>query len=94
MFAALELLVLVVLVLTLIADGTLDQAFDLPWIPLWLLALAGMLPGIGGLATRRLRVTSGGALATERVTALAVAPALVLVGVLALRAAVIFSAQF
>jgi formate-dependent nitrite reductase membrane component NrfD len=93
-FAALELLVLVVLVLTLISDGTLDEAFDLPWIPLWLLALAGMLPGIGGLAARRLRVTPGGALATERVTALAVAPALVLVGVLALRAAVIFSAQF
>jgi formate-dependent nitrite reductase membrane component NrfD len=93
LFAALELLLLVVLVLTLIADGTLDEAFDLPWIPLWLLALAGMLPGLG-LATRGLRVTSGGALATERVTALAVAPALVLVGVLALRAAVIFSAQF
>jgi polysulfide reductase chain C len=93
-FAALELLALVVLVLTLIAAGTLDEAFDLPWIPLWLLALAGMLPGVGGLAARRLRVTPGGALATERVTALAVAPALVLVGVLALRAAVIFSAQF
>jgi polysulfide reductase chain C len=94
LFAALELVVLVVLVLTLIADGTLDEAFDLPWIPLWLLALAGLLPGLGGIATRRLRVTPGGALATERVTALAVAPALVLVGVLALRAAVIFSAQF
>jgi formate-dependent nitrite reductase membrane component NrfD len=94
MFAALELLVLVVLVLTLIADGTLDDAFDLPWIPLWLVALAGMLPGIGGLATRRLRVMPGGAVATERVSTLAVAPALVLVGVLALRAAVIFSAQF
>ena len=94
LFAALELLLLVALVLTLIADGTLDEAFDLPWIPIWLLALVGMLPGLGGLATRRLRVTSGGALATERVAALTVAPALVLVGVLALRAAVIFSAQF
>jgi formate-dependent nitrite reductase membrane component NrfD len=94
LFSALELLLLVVLVLTLIGDGTLDEAFDLPWIPLWLLALAGMLPGIGGLATHRLSVTSGGALATERVAAVTVAPALVLVGVLALRAAVIFSAQF
>jgi formate-dependent nitrite reductase membrane component NrfD len=93
-FAALELLALVVLVLTLIAAGTVDEAFDLPWIPLWLVALAGMLPGVGGLAARRLRVTPGGALAAERVTALEVAPALVLVGVLALRAAVIFSAQF
>jgi formate-dependent nitrite reductase membrane component NrfD len=93
LFASLELLLLAVLVLTLIGDGTLDEAFDLPWIPLWLLALAGMLPGLRGLAASRLRVTPGGALAVERAQAWAVAPALVLVGVLALRAAVIFSAQ-
>jgi formate-dependent nitrite reductase membrane component NrfD len=93
LFAALELLLLAVLVLTLAAEGTLDEAFDLPWIPLWLLALAGMLPGLRGLATNRLRVTSGGAVAVERAQALAWEPALVLVGVLALRAAIIFSAQ-
>jgi formate-dependent nitrite reductase membrane component NrfD len=92
-FAVLELLLLALLVLTLIADGTLDEAFDLPWIPLWLLALAGMLPGLRGLAANRLRVTSGGAVAVERAQAWAWEPALVLVGVLALRAAVIFSAQ-
>ena len=93
LFAVLELLLLAVLVLTLIADGTLDEAFDLPWIPLWLLAFAGMLPGLRGLAASRLSVTPGGAVAVERAEAWAVAPALVLVGVLALRAAVIFSAQ-
>jgi len=93
LFAALELLLLLVLVLTLIDDGTLDEAFGLPWIPLWLLALAGMLPGLSGLAASRLRVTSGGTLVAERTAALVAAPALVLVGVLALRAAVIFSAQ-
>ena len=92
--AVLELVLLVVLVLTLIGDGTLDEAFDLPWIPLWLLALAGMLPGLRGFAENRLRVTSGGAVAVERTQALVWEPALVLVGVLALRAAVIFSAQF
>jgi formate-dependent nitrite reductase membrane component NrfD len=92
-FAGLELLLLAVLVLTLIDDGALDEAFDLPWIPLWLLALAGMLPGLRGLAASRMRVTAGGAVAVERAQASAVAPALVLVGVLALRAAVIFSAQ-
>jgi formate-dependent nitrite reductase membrane component NrfD len=93
LFAPLELLLLAVLVLTLIADGTLDEAFDLPWIPLWLLAVAGMLPGLRGLAASRLNVTPGGALTVERAQAWTVAPALVLVGVLALRAAVIFSAQ-
>jgi polysulfide reductase chain C len=93
LFALLELLLLLVLVLTLIGDGTLDEAFDLPWIPLWLLALAGMLPGLRGLAANRLRVTSGGAVAVERAQALAWEPVLVLVGVLALRAAIIFSAQ-
>jgi polysulfide reductase chain C len=93
LFAALELLLLAVLLLTLIDDGTLDEALDVPWVPLWLLALAGMLPGLGGLAASRLSVTHGGALAVERARAWAVAPALVLVGVLALRAAVIFSAQ-
>jgi hypothetical protein len=38
-------------------------------------------------------VTPGGAVAVERARVLAAAPALVLIGVLALRAAVIFSAQ-
>jgi formate-dependent nitrite reductase membrane component NrfD len=92
-FALLELLLLLVLVLTLIGDGALDETFDLPWIPLWLVALAGMLPGLRGLAANRLRVTSGGAVAVERAQALAWEPALVLIGVLALRAAIIFSAQ-
>ncbi len=93
LFAALELLLLLVLVLTLIDDGTLDEAFDLPWIPLWLLALAGMLPGLRGLAADRLRVTSGGAVAVAQAQVPVRAPALVRVGVLALRAAGIFSAQ-
>jgi formate-dependent nitrite reductase membrane component NrfD len=93
LFAGLELLLLAVLVLTLIGDGTLDEAFDLPWIPLWILALAGMLPGLSALAGRGLDVTAGGAAAVERAKAWTFTPALVLAGVLALRAAVIFSAQ-
>jgi formate-dependent nitrite reductase membrane component NrfD len=93
LFAALELLMLALLVLTLAADGALDEAFDLPWIPLWLLALAGMLPGLRGLAANRLNVTPGGAVTVGRAQAAAWEPALVLVGVLALRAAIIFSAQ-
>ncbi len=94
LFSALELALLAVVVLTLIGDGTLDEAFDLPWLPLWLLALVGMFPGLRGLAAHRLRVTGGGgAAAVGRANAWVVVPALVLVGVLALRAAVIFSAQ-
>jgi formate-dependent nitrite reductase membrane component NrfD len=93
LFTVLELLLVVVLVLTLIDDGTLDTAFGFPWLLLWLVALAGMLPGLRGLVAGRLRVTPGGAVAVDRVSAWAAAPALVLIGVLALRAAVIFSAQ-
>jgi formate-dependent nitrite reductase membrane component NrfD len=93
LFAGLELLLLAVLVLTLIGDGTLDEAFDAPWIPLWILAVAGMLPGLTALAGRGLDVTAGGAAAVERAKAWTFTPVLVLAGVLALRAAVIFSAQ-
>jgi polysulfide reductase chain C len=94
LFTLLELLFVVVLVLTLIDDGTLDEAFGWPWLLLWLVALAGTLPGLRGLVGDRLRVTPGGTVAMERTAAAwAAAPALVLVGVFALRAAVIFSAQ-
>jgi polysulfide reductase chain C len=93
LFAVLEVLLLVVFALTLIGDGTFDDAFGMPWLLLWLVALAGMLPGLRGLAGDRLRVTSGGAVAATRAAAWTVAPSLVLIGVLALRAAVIFSAQ-
>jgi formate-dependent nitrite reductase membrane component NrfD len=88
LFTVLELALVVVLVLTLIGDGTLDTAFAFPWLLLWLVALAGMLPGLRSLVVGGLRV--GGA--AEHAAAWAV-PAIVLAGVLALRAAVIFSAQ-
>ena len=82
-----------VFVLTLIPDGTLDDAFGFPWILLWLVALAGMLPGLRGLTAGGLRVTGGGAVTATRASAWALMPSLVLLGVLALRAAIIFSAQ-
>ncbi len=93
LFAALEVLLLIVFVVTLIDDAALDEAFAMPWLLLWLVAVAGMLHGISGLVTGRLRATAGGAVTADRVLVWAAAPALVLVGVLALRAAVIFSAQ-
>jgi formate-dependent nitrite reductase membrane component NrfD len=93
LFTALELALLVALLLTLIGDGTLDTALAFPWLLLWLVALAGMLPGLLGLAVRGLRATGGGGAVAGRAAAWAAVPALVLIGVLALRAAVIFSAQ-
>jgi formate-dependent nitrite reductase membrane component NrfD len=93
LFTVLELLLLIVVLLTLIDDGTLDTALSFPWLLLWLVALAGMLPALRDLAVRGLRVPAGEAVAVGRASAWAVAPSLVLIGVLALRAAVIFSAQ-
>jgi formate-dependent nitrite reductase membrane component NrfD len=94
LFTLLEFALLVLFALTLIAAGTLDDAFGFPWILLWLVAFAGLVPGLRGLLTARLAVTAEGTLVAQPVLAWAVAPALVLAGVLALRAAVILSAQF
>jgi formate-dependent nitrite reductase membrane component NrfD len=93
LFTLLELLLVVVVLVTLIDDGTLDTALSFPWLLLWLVALAGMLPALWDLAVRGLRVPAGGAVAGGQAWAWAVAPSLVLVGVLALRAWVIFTAQ-
>jgi formate-dependent nitrite reductase membrane component NrfD len=81
------------LVLTLIPAGALDDAFGFPWILLWLVAFAGMVPGLRGLVTARLAVTADGAVVAQPLLASVSAPGLVLIGVLALRAAVILSAQ-
>src|ERR671935_57525 len=68
LFTALELLLVVVVVVTLIDDGTLGDAFGFPWILLWLVALVGMLPGLASLAGDRIRMTRRGPVAAaERV---------------------------
>jgi hypothetical protein len=94
LWSLLELALLVVFALTLVAAGTLDDAFGLPWTLLWLVAFAGLLPGLARLVTARPAVTSEGAVVTQATAASAAVPWLVLLGVLALRAAVILSAQF
>jgi formate-dependent nitrite reductase membrane component NrfD len=95
-YAVLELALIVLLVLTLIPAGTLGLAFGFPWLLLWLVALAGLVPGVAGLITSRLAVTPEGMAvpvhSTSATRAMAIS-ALVLLGVVALRAAVIFSAQ-
>jgi formate-dependent nitrite reductase membrane component NrfD len=95
-YAVLELALIVIFVLTLIPARTLGLAFGFPWLLLWLVALAGLVPGVGGLITSRLAVTTEGvavpvqSAAATRTMAIS---GLVLLGVVALRAAVIFSAQ-
>jgi formate-dependent nitrite reductase membrane component NrfD len=96
LYAFLELVLIVVFALTLIPAGALGPVFGFPWLLAWLVALAGLVPGIGGLATDRLAVTPEGvAMPVQTATAVrsVAIPALVLLGVLALRAAVIFSIQ-
>jgi formate-dependent nitrite reductase membrane component NrfD len=94
-YPILELVLIVVFVLTLIPAGTLGRAFGFPWTLLWIVALAGLLPGLGGLFTTRLSATREGGVVVQngRAAAAFLVTGLVLVGVLALRAAVIFSAQ-
>ncbi len=93
LFALLELALIVVFALTLIAPGTLGEVFGFPWILLWLVAFAGLVPEISGLATPGLSVSAEGAVATQAVRVAVAAPWLVLLGVLALRTVVIFSVQ-
>jgi formate-dependent nitrite reductase membrane component NrfD len=96
LYALLELALIVIFVLTLLPAGTLDLAFGFPWLLLWVVALAGLVPGVGGLVTSRLAVTPEGvAVPVHSVSAARVlaTSGLILAGVLALRAAVIFSIQ-
>ena len=81
-FALIELVWILLLFATLAASGTLALLFRGPWIVLWLIVVIGLIPPLMALAGRdRLHASA---------TLVAV---LVLVGVLALRAVIIFGAQ-
>jgi len=91
-FSILELVLLVAFFVTIAVAGTAGRT--LPWLPLWVLALAGI--GSSLVAARghmRIRPSGGSAVIARAGTDTLVVSLLVLVGVLALRAAVIFSAQ-
>ncbi|HKW69705.1 MAG TPA: NrfD/PsrC family molybdoenzyme membrane anchor subunit [Candidatus Dormibacteraeota bacterium] len=92
-FSVLELALIIVFFATIGAAGAVAR--ELPWAPLWVLALVGVAGSLV-VARERLRIqAAGGGSATVagiRIDTVVVS-VLVLIGVLALRAAVIFSAQ-
>lgn len=95
-FSLLELILLVAFFVTVFNAGT--AARTVTTAPLWALALVGLAASLVGLRAegRRMRLSGGGgggaAVASVGVNAVLVS-VLVLIGVLALRAAVIFSGQ-
>jgi polysulfide reductase chain C len=91
-FTILELALIALFVVTLIQAGTLSTAFGLPWIVLWAFVVVTLIPGITRLGAPHVMGSRSGAAAIS--VGSAVLPWVVLLGVLALRAAVIFSAQF
>jgi formate-dependent nitrite reductase membrane component NrfD len=91
-FSILELVLLVAFFITVAVAGTAGRT--LPFLPLWVLALAGI--GASLVAARghmRVRPSGDSAVVARAGTDTLVVSLLVLLGVLALRAAVIFSAQ-
>ena len=91
-FSILELVLLVAFFITIAAAGTATRT--VPYLPLWLLALVGI--GSSLVAARghmRIRPSGGTAVIARAGADTLAVSVLVLLGVLALRAAVIFSAQ-
>jgi len=94
LFALLELALIAVTLATLAFAGQLSRAVGFPWSVLWVVAVAGLLPALGGRLGSRLTPGPGGTAVLARAGASpAVVSVAVLVGVVALRAAVLWSAQ-
>jgi formate-dependent nitrite reductase membrane component NrfD len=94
LFQVLELALIAVFVVTLIPTGALSRAFGFPWFVLWAVVALGLISGLFLGGSARESVTSDGAVAVRSGAAAVILPAaLVLIGILALRAAIIFSAQ-
>ncbi|HEY7202470.1 MAG TPA: NrfD/PsrC family molybdoenzyme membrane anchor subunit, partial [Candidatus Dormibacteraeota bacterium] len=93
-FALLELAFLVVLFGTLAYAGQLTRTVGSPWFVLWAIVVLSLIPPLAGRFTSRITVGSGGAAALTNVRVSAAATAvLVLVGMIAMRVAVLWSAQ-
>jgi len=93
-FVLLELAFIAVLFITVGFAGQLLRAIGAPWFVLWIVALLSLLPPLAGRFGGGLTVSPAGTAALTRIGVSAnVSATIVLVGVLALRAAVIWSAQ-
>jgi polysulfide reductase chain C len=94
-FVVLELAFIAVLFVTLAVAGQLTRAVGAPWFVLWIVAIVSLAPPlVAGRLSGGVRVSLEGTVAVQRVALSSSAVALiVLVGVLAMRAAVIWSAQ-
>jgi len=84
-FALLELILIGLFFLSLTPAGTMSRIIGGPWIVLWVLVAIGLIPPLSALVGRDP--------ASRAPAASGVAALVVLIGVLALRAVVIFSAQ-
>jgi polysulfide reductase chain C len=93
LYTLLEVVLIGVFALTLLSAGTLATVFGFPWILLWIVVFVAAARGLGPLASARLAVAGDGAVTVPVARAAVVTPSLVLLGVLALRAVIIFSPQ-
>jgi len=94
LFALLELALIAVVLVTLAFAGQLARAVAFPWSVLWVVAVASLLPALIGRFGGHLAVgPDGTAVVTRAGVSSAATAAAVLVGVVALRAAVLWSAQ-
>jgi formate-dependent nitrite reductase membrane component NrfD len=90
-FAAIELLFVVLFFISLAVAGTAGTVLGHGWVLLWVVVGLGLLPPLAGLARRS---PGAGTAARRLVTgSTAVTSVLVILGVLALRAVIIFSPQ-
>lgn len=107
-FTAIEILMIAVFAFSLVGTGALGLTFEFPWLLLWAITFVSLIPGIlslvnGGrhrhgddaLADPGPAGAGGVAVATKTaVHAPVLVPLLVLAGVLALRAAIIFPVHY
>lgn len=98
-FALIELAMIVVFFMTLASAGTLPKALSGVYLVLWILVVASLVPPLlGGFAGgRRMQLASGAGSVVAPSAEAGITPAsavVVILGVLLMRIAVIFSAQF